>query len=30
VVVGDAVKIKPTMQKYGKVVVYDVDGKVVE
>jgi predicted Zn-dependent peptidase len=30
VVVGDAVKIKPIMEKYGKVVVYDVDGKIVQ
>jgi hypothetical protein len=23
-------KIKPVMEKYGKVVVYDTDGKVVQ
>jgi zinc protease len=27
--VGDAAKIKPVLEKYGKVVVYDVDGKVM-
>jgi zinc protease len=30
VAVGDAVKIKPILEKYGKVVVYDVDGKVAQ
>ena len=30
VVVGDAAKIKPILEKYGKVTVYDIDGKVVE
>ena len=29
VAVGDAAKIKPVLEKYGKVVVYDVDGKVM-
>jgi len=30
VAVGDATKIKPVMEKYGKVTVYDVNGQVVE
>jgi zinc protease len=30
VVVGDATKIGPVMEKYGKVAVYDVDGKLVQ
>jgi predicted Zn-dependent peptidase len=30
VAVGDAAKIKPILEKYGKVIVYDTDGKVVE
>jgi zinc protease len=29
VAVGDAAKIKPVLEKYGKVTVYDVDGKVM-
>jgi zinc protease len=29
VAVGDAAKIKPMLEKYGKVTVYDVDGKVI-
>jgi len=29
VAVGDATKIKPVLEKYGKVTVYDVDGKVM-
>ena len=30
VAVGDAAKIKPVMEKYGKVAVYDLDGKVTQ
>ena len=30
VAVGDVTKIKPVMEKYGKVTVYDVEGKVVQ
>ena len=30
VAVGDAAKIKPILEKYGKVTVYDADGRVVE
>ena len=30
VAVGDVTKIKPVMEKYGKVTVYDAEGKVVE
>jgi zinc protease len=30
VVVGDVTKISPVMEKYGKVAVYDVDGKLVQ
>jgi zinc protease len=30
VAVGDAAKIKPVMEKYGKVTVFDTDGKTVE
>jgi zinc protease len=30
VAVGDAMKIKPVMETYGKVTVYDIDGKVVQ
>jgi zinc protease len=30
VAVGDAAKIKPVMEKYGKVMVYDAEGKVVD
>ena len=29
VAVGDAAKIKPVLEKYGNVTVYDVDGKVM-
>ncbi len=29
VAVGDAAKIKAVLEKYGKVTVYDVDGKVM-
>ena len=29
VAVGDAVKIKPVLEKYGKVTVYDAAGKVM-
>ena len=29
VAVGDAAKIKPVLEKYGKVTIYDVDGKVM-
>jgi predicted Zn-dependent peptidase len=29
VAVGDATKIKPVLEKYGKVTIYDVDGKVM-
>jgi predicted Zn-dependent peptidase len=29
VAVGDAAKIKPVLEKYGKVTVYDVDGNVM-
>ena len=29
VAVGDAAKIKPVLEKYGKVTVYDLDGKVM-
>lgn len=29
IAVGDAGKIKPVLEKYGKVTVYDVDGKVM-
>jgi len=27
--VGDAAKIRPVLEKYGKVTIYDVDGKVM-
>jgi predicted Zn-dependent peptidase len=30
VAVGDATKIKPVMEKYGQVTVYDIEGKVVQ
>jgi hypothetical protein len=30
VAVGDAVKIGPILEKYGKVAVYDVDGKLAQ
>jgi zinc protease len=30
VAVGDVTKIKPVMEKYGKVTVFDSEGKVVE
>ena len=30
VAVGDAAKIKPVMEKYGKVTVFDLDGKALE
>jgi zinc protease len=30
VAVGDVTKIKPVMEKYGKVTVFDTEGKVVE
>ena len=30
VAVGDAAKLKPIMEKYGKVVVYDSEGKVAQ
>jgi zinc protease len=30
VAVGDVTKIKPVMEKYGRVTVYDTEGKVVE
>jgi zinc protease len=30
VAVGDALKIKPIMETYGKVTVYDIEGKVVQ
>jgi zinc protease len=29
VAVGDAAKIRPVLEKYGKVTIYDVDGKVM-
>jgi zinc protease len=30
VAVGDVTKIRPVMEKYGKVAVYDVDGKLTQ
>ena len=30
VAVGDVTKVKPILEKYGKVTVYDVEGKVVQ
>ena len=30
VAVGDVTKIKPVLEKYGKVVVYDLEGKVAQ
>jgi zinc protease len=30
VAVGDAAKIRPVLEKYGKVTMYDTDGKVVQ
>jgi predicted Zn-dependent peptidase len=30
VAVGDASKIQPILEKYGKVTVYDIEGKVLQ